>query len=78
MSKFTLYRQLRPSAPWCISLALLVVILLSILPPAPALAVGQVGDSAADFTLQDTWGNWHNLQDLRHNKVVLVNMIGFG
>ncbi len=78
MSKVTQNRQLQPSVPWGISLAFLVVVLLSVLPTAPALAVGQVGDPAANFNLEDTWGNWHNLQDFRHNKVVLLNMIGFG
>ncbi len=78
MSKFSLISKLRPSGSWCISLAFLVAVLFSVWPSAPALAVGQVGDEAADFNLEDTWGNWHNLQDFRHNKVVLLNMIGFG
>lgn len=43
-----------------------------------ALAVGQVGDPAADFNLEDTWGQWHMLQDLRENTVVLLNVMGFG
>ena len=78
MPKISLKRQLQPSAHWYLCLAILVVVLLSVLPTAPALAVGQVGDPAADFNLEDTWGNWHNLQDFRHQKVVLLNMIGFG
>ncbi len=78
MSRFLPDFQLHPSAPWCMYFTFLVVAMLAFLPAAPALAVGQVGDPAADFTLQDTWGNWHTLQDFQHDKVVLLNMIGFG
>ena len=54
------------------------LLVLSLFPPTSVLADGQVGDPAADFNLEDTWGQWHMLQDLRQNTVVLLNVMGFG
>ena len=53
---------------------LLVLLALGI--PTSALPVGQVGDLAAGYHLEDTWGNWHDLQNDLGNKVVLLNMMG--
>ena len=63
---------MRTSIPLGLTLAALLI-----LPAAPALAVGQVGDPAAGFTLEDTEGNWHSFEDLRQNNVVLLNMMGY-
>ena len=56
----------------------LLVLGAALLSSVPAMAVGQVGDHAADFNLQDTWGNWHHFAEERQGKVVLLNMIGYG
>ncbi len=58
-------------------LTALVLVALSLLQTVPVFAVGQVGEPAADFTLQDSNpGDWHTLSDYRGNVVVLF-MIGY-
>jgi hypothetical protein len=43
----------------------------------PAWSTGQVGEPAADFTLQDSEGFFHTLSDYQDN-VVLLFMVGYG
>ena len=54
-------------ALWGLSLAL----------APPALATGQVGEPAADFTLHDTEGTIHTLSDYQ-GRVVVLFMMGYG
>ena len=53
-------------------LALLLVPLLA----GTALATGQVGEPAADFTLQATDGTWYTLSDFG-GQIVFLYMIGY-
>jgi hypothetical protein len=50
--------------------------LLLLLATGQAGATGQIGEPAADFTLQDSEGNWHTLSDYRDHVVVLF-MVGY-
>ena len=53
-------------------LALLLVPLFA----GAALATGQVGEPAADFTLQATDGTWYTLSDFS-GQIVFLYMIGY-
>ena len=63
---------------WPVFLPVVLLAIMALLSPGSAQAAGQVGDPAADFNLQDTWGNGHHFEELRQGKVVLLNMIGYG
>jgi hypothetical protein len=62
--------------PGSVGQVLLAFLLPLIVPAPPALAVGQVGDPAADFSLQDTAGVPHTLSDYR-DQVVVLFMMGY-
>ena len=57
---------------------ILVFVGLSLFLAPAAMATGQVGEPAAEFQLEDTWGQTHSLEESRQNKVVLLNIMGFG
>ncbi len=49
----------------------------TLLGASSAMAAGQVGQYAANFTLTDSQGNVHTLSDYR-GEVVLLFMMGYG
>ena len=57
-----------------LAVSLVAAVLLS---AGTALAVGQVGEPAADFNLQDTGGTFHSPNDYL-GQVLLIFMMGYG
>jgi len=63
--------------PLAAALLALLLTTLIVLAAGPAQAAGQVGEPAADFTLQDSQGGWHTLSD-QVGTVVVLFMVGYG
>jgi hypothetical protein len=72
----TILRPGRPFAGTAPLAGLLLAAALALLPAAPARAVGQVGDPAGDFSLNDTQGQTHELGQYA-GKVLFLYMVGY-
>jgi hypothetical protein len=66
-----------PSSPSRRSLPVLAAALL-LLTTSRALAAGQIGDPAADFSLQNLEGGTYTMSQFTGNAVVFLAVIGYG